>query len=105
MAGKRQPAGSGQRPIYLLFFDPDVLLKEHPHNAICNLLVAPFVEPMCVSGHCAPQPRFYSAIVWGAYDMWMFRGSKSWSQWGVVHRVHVLLACRKFWFSNMGASA
>jgi hypothetical protein len=30
--------------------------------------------------------------------MWMFRGSRAWSQWGVVHRFHVLLACRKFWF-------
>jgi hypothetical protein len=30
--------------------------------------------------------------------MWMFRGSRSWSQWGVVRRFHVLLACRKFWF-------
>jgi hypothetical protein len=33
--------------------------------------------------------------------MWMFRGSRAWSQWGVVHRFHVLLACRKFWFSNI----
>jgi hypothetical protein len=57
---------------------------------------------MCVSGHCAPQPRFSSAIIWGAYDMWVFRGSRTWSQWGVVHRFHVLLACRKFWFSNIG---
>jgi hypothetical protein len=29
--------------------------------------------------------------------MWMLRGSRAWSQWGVVHRFHVLLACRKFW--------
>jgi hypothetical protein len=34
--------------------------------------------------------------------MWMFQGSRAWSQWGVVHRFHVLLACRKFWFSNIG---
>jgi hypothetical protein len=33
--------------------------------------------------------------------MWMFWGSRTWSQWGVVHRFHVLLACRKFWFSNI----
>ena len=32
--------------------------------------------------------------------MWMFRGSRAWSQWEVVHRFHVLLACRKFWFSS-----
>jgi hypothetical protein len=64
-------------------------------------LQPPFVEPMCVSGHRAPQPRSSSAIVWGAYDMWMFQGSRAWSQWGVVHRFHVLLACRKFWFSNI----
>jgi hypothetical protein len=31
----------------------------------------------------------------------MYRGSRAWSQWGVVHRFHVLLACRKFWFSNI----
>jgi hypothetical protein len=62
-----------------------------------HYLQPPFVEPMCVSGHCTPQPRFSSAIVWGAYDMWMLRGSRAWSQWGVVHRFHVLLACRKFW--------
>jgi hypothetical protein len=61
-------------------------------------LQPPFVEPMCVSGHCAPQPRSSSAVVWGACDMWMFRGSRAWSQWGVVQHFHVLLACRKFWF-------
>jgi hypothetical protein len=61
----------------------------------------PFVEPMCVSGHCAPHSRFSYAIVWGTYDMWMSRGSRAWSQWGVVRRFHVLLACRKFWFSNI----
>jgi hypothetical protein len=60
-------------------------------------LQPPFVT-MCVSRHCAPQTRFSYATVWGAYDMWMFRGSRSWSQWGVVRRFHVLLACRKFWF-------
>jgi hypothetical protein len=31
----------------------------------------------------------------------MFRGSRAWSQWGAVHRSYVLLACRKFWFSNI----
>jgi hypothetical protein len=31
----------------------------------------------------------------------MFQGSRAWSQWGLVHRFHVLLACRKFWFSNI----
>jgi hypothetical protein len=56
---------------------------------------------MCVSGHCAPHSRFSYAIVWGTYDMWMSRGSRAWSQWGVVRRFHVLLACRKFWFSNI----
>jgi hypothetical protein len=61
----------------------------------------PFVDPMCVSGHCAPQPRFSSAIIWGAYDMCVFQGSRAWPQWGVVHRFHVLMACRKFWFSNI----
>jgi hypothetical protein len=66
-----------------------------------HYLQPPFVEPMCVSGHCTPQPRFSYGIVWGAYDMWMLQGSRAWSQWGVVHRFHVLLACRKFWFSNI----
>jgi hypothetical protein len=28
----------------------------------------------------------------------MFRGSRAWSQWGIVRRFHELLACRKFWF-------
>jgi hypothetical protein len=60
-------------------------------------LQPPFVT-MCVSRHCAPPIRFSYATVWGVYDMWMFRGSRSWSQWGVVRRFHVLLACRKFWF-------
>jgi hypothetical protein len=31
----------------------------------------------------------------------MFQGSRAWPQWGVVHRFHVLMACRKFWFSNI----
>jgi hypothetical protein len=30
--------------------------------------------------------------------MWMLWGSRILSQWGVVHRSHVLLVCRKFWF-------
>ena len=84
----------GRGPDHRLFFSP-------PRTSTQRYLQPPFVEPMCVSGHCAPQPRFSSAIVWGAYDMWMFRGSRAWSQWGVVHRFHVLLACRKFWFSNI----
>jgi hypothetical protein len=28
----------------------------------------------------------------------MLQGNRTWSQGGVVHRSHVLLACRKFWF-------
>jgi hypothetical protein len=52
---------------------------------------------MCVSGHCAPQPHFSFATEWGAYDTWVFRGSRAWSKEGVVHRSYVLLVCRKFW--------
>ena len=33
--------------------------------------------------------------------MWMFRGGRACSQWGLVHRFHVLFACRKFWFPNI----
>jgi hypothetical protein len=55
---------------------------------------------MCVSGHCAPQPRFSYFMTWGTYDMWMFWGSRAWSQCGVAHHFYVLLACRKFWFSR-----
>jgi hypothetical protein len=77
------------------------LFSSPPIHCTQRYLQPSFVEPMCVhvSGHCAPQPRFSSAIVWGAYDIWMFRGCRAWSQWGVVHRFHVRLACRKFWFS------
>jgi hypothetical protein len=80
-----------------LFFSPPTSTR----TCTPRYLQPPFVEPMCVSGHCAPRPRFSYGIVRGAYDMWMFRGSRAWSQWGVVHRFHVLLACRKFWFSNI----
>jgi hypothetical protein len=45
--------------------------------------------PSCganVSGHAsAPQYRSNYAIIWGAYDMWLFRGSGLWSQCEVVH--------------------
>jgi hypothetical protein len=44
-------------------------------------------------------------MAWGTYDMWMFRGSRAWSQCGVAHRFYVLLACRKFWFSNITPSS
>jgi hypothetical protein len=71
-------------------------LHQNIHTTL-RYLQPPFVT-MCVSGHCAPQTRFSYATIWGAYDMWMFRGSRAWSQWGVVRRFHVLLACRKFWF-------
>jgi hypothetical protein len=81
-----------------LFFSPP---RTSTRTCTQRYLQPPFVEPMCVSGHCAPRPRFSYGIVRGAYDMWMFRGSRAWSQWGVVHRFHVLLACRKFWFSNI----
>jgi hypothetical protein len=33
--------------------------------------------------------------------MWLFRGSKAWLQWGVVHHSYVLLVCRKFWFLSL----
>jgi hypothetical protein len=51
-----------------------------------------------VSGQWAPQHRSSHAIMCGAYGMWLFRGSKAWLQWGVVHHSYVLLVCRKFWF-------
>eukprot|EP01047_Picozoa_sp_COSAG01_P121714 COSAG01_NODE_50519_length_362_cov_3.832700_1_plen_70_part_10 len=64
-------AASRERPTaYLLFFDQKNIHTTLFATYYRTAVVAPFVEPMCVSGHCAPQPRFYSAIVWGAYDMW-----------------------------------
>ena len=93
--GRRARAPGSQSSGAELFFS-----TKNTHTCTQRYLQPPFVEPMCVSGHCAPQPRFSSAIIWGAYDMWMFRGSRAWPQWGVVHRFHVLLACRKFWFSR-----
>jgi hypothetical protein len=51
-----------------------------------------------VSGHCAPQHRSSYAIICGAYDMWLFWGSKAWPQCEVVHHSYMLLVCRKFWF-------
>jgi hypothetical protein len=92
-----------RRPPVLRFCraQPSPFFLRQARTSAQRYLQPPFVEPVCVSGHCAPQPRFSSAIIWGAYDMWMFRGSRAWSQWGGVHRFHVLLACRKFWFSNI----
>jgi hypothetical protein len=37
--------------------------------------------------------------------MWMLQGSRVWSQWGVVHRSYVLLACRKFGFYDVHSAS
>jgi hypothetical protein len=77
-------------PFFLSFTRP-------PPQSTHHYLQPPIVVPICVSGHCAPQPRFSYATAWGAYDMWVFQGSRSWPQGRVVHRSYVLLVCRKFW--------
>jgi hypothetical protein len=77
---------------------PFCLSPPEHQNLHTRLLQPPVVVPMFASGHCAPQPRSSCTTVWGTYDMWMFQGSRAWSQWGVVHRSCVLLVCRKFWF-------
>jgi hypothetical protein len=69
-----------------------------PHQNLHTSLFATSSVSMCASGHCAPQPRSNYATVWGDYDMRMFRGSRSWSQEGIVHRSYVLSVCRKFCF-------
>jgi hypothetical protein len=51
----------------------------------------------CVKvGIVQPQSRSSYVTVWDADDIWLFQGTRSWVQWGVVHRSYVLLVCRKF---------
>jgi hypothetical protein len=45
------------------------LQQSNIHTTTQRYLQPPFVVSMCVSGHCAPQPRFSYAHVWVAYDM------------------------------------
>eukprot|EP01047_Picozoa_sp_COSAG01_P031962 COSAG01_NODE_2292_length_7969_cov_3.362262_1_plen_208_part_00 len=71
--------------------------RELPH-AQGYLLFATSSCGANVSGHCAPQHRSNNAVIWDAYDMWLFQGSEAWLQCGVVHHSYVLLVCRKFWF-------
>jgi hypothetical protein len=87
----------GSSPFFFLSTEP-------PHAIHVRYLQRPIVAPICVSGHYEPQPRLSYATAWNAYDMWMFWGSRTWSRRGVVHRVHVLLVCRKFWCSQRSRS-
>jgi hypothetical protein len=81
------------------FFCPETPHKlTRCYSCICNLNIHVVAVQMCVSGHYAPQPRWSYATIWGAYDLWLFRGSRSRPQWKVVHYYCVPLVCRKFWF-------
>jgi hypothetical protein len=73
-------------------------LHQNLHTSTQRYLQPPLVVPMFVSGHYAPQILPSYVIIWGAYDMCLFRGSGAWLQWGDVGRSYVLLVCRKFWF-------
>eukprot|EP01047_Picozoa_sp_COSAG01_P020579 COSAG01_NODE_1173_length_11400_cov_2.767366_20_plen_201_part_00 len=85
-------SGSGN-PLFA-FCRPSRIGEQNLHT-----LVATFsFWCQCISGHCAPRPLCRYEITRGVYDRWLFQGSGAWSQWVVVHRVHVLLVCRKFWF-------
>jgi hypothetical protein len=58
--------------IYSLAFAFYFLCRAHTAvvaTSTQRYLQPPFVVPMRVSGHYAPQPRFGYATVWGAYDM------------------------------------
>jgi hypothetical protein len=65
---------------------------------ICNMQPPPCGTNVCKWALCTVHHNLALVMLWGAYDIWVFRGSRSGPQWGVVHHSYVLLVCRKFWF-------
>eukprot|EP01047_Picozoa_sp_COSAG01_P069824 COSAG01_NODE_10431_length_2167_cov_8.562863_2_plen_189_part_00 len=71
-------------------------------NLFCNgWPVVPLVVLLCALQPRSSYATTHISTIWGAYDMWMFQGSRAWFQWGFVRHSYVLLVCRKFWFSQL----